>query len=170
MKARIGAAVIAALVIAVLALVGTQIGAHVIGTVRIVGNSMADTLLDGDIALINRLAYAHDGPEFGDVAAFRLESRSGTYVKRVIGRPGDQLIFRDDTLYLNGTALSEPYTTSATEDFEADPGDGAYFLMGDNRADSYDSRMADIGSVDKDDFLGRVCWVLWPLRRFGPVN
>lgn len=135
--------------------------------VRIAGSSMEDTLLSGDVALVARL---YGDARRGDVVQCRFPGRDGTYVKRVIGLPGDVVEFRDGALTVNGRPVSEPYVSSPTEDMRATLGADEFFVLGDNRAESYDSRAEDMGCVRGDDLLGRVCWILWPLNRVGPVE
>ena len=141
-----------------------------IGTVRVAGSSMVDTLEGGDIALVTRWDYRSVGPGFGDVVECRLPGRVDTYIKRVVGLPGDRIAFRDGALYRNGTQVSEPYVSSPTEEYAVSLGGDEYLLLGDNRAESYDSRMTDIGPVGREAFIGRVRWILWPFDRFGRVD
>ena len=136
-------------------------------TVRIAGNSMEDTLCSGDVALVLR---QYTEPKRGDVVQCAFAGRDGDYVKRLIGLPGEVVECRDGQLFVDGRAISEPYVSSATEDFRAEPGADEYLVLGDNRAESYDSRAADMGCISADSLLGRVCWILWPLNRFGPVE
>lgn len=142
-----------------------------VSAVRIAGNSMAKTLVSGDIILVTRPDYAFGGaPERGDIVECAFPGRDGRYVKRVIGLPGDTVEFVDGALFVNGQAVSEPYVTSQTEDIHAELGPDEYFVLGDNRAESYDSRAADMGCVSRDCILGRVRIILWPLSRFGIVE
>lgn len=134
--------------------------------VRIAGSSMEDTLLFGDIALITRW----DKPARGSVMQCTFTGRSGSYIKRVIGLPGDTVEFSDGQLIINGRPLSEPYVSSPTEDMCITLGADEYFVLGDNRVESYDSRSEDMGFIRRDQFSGRVRWILWPVSRFGPIE
>lgn len=139
--------------------------------VRVVGASMRDTLRGGDLALVTRFDYLGGrAPRRGDVVQCRFEGRSDTYIKRVIGLPGDAIAFSGGWLSVNGAQAEEPYVSSPTEDFEVSLGEDEFLVLGDNRAESYDSRMAEMGPVGADALLGRVRWVLWPLDRIGPVK
>lgn len=140
------------------------------GLVRVTGVSMNNTLMDGDIVLVTRIDYRGRTPERGDVVECRFPGRDGSYIKRVIGLPGDRVIFEEGFLTRNGAPVMEPYVSSVTDDYAIDLRDDQYLLLGDNRAESYDSRMPDMGAVDADAFTGRVRWVLWPLDRFGGVK
>lgn len=128
-------------------------------TVRIEGSSMKDTLHSGDIVLVSRIAGK---PERGDIVECRFPGRSGTYVKRLTGLPGETVEIRSGTTYVNGQAVPEPWLTSFAEDYSIALGTDEYLLLGDNRAESYDSREADMGPIGREDIIGRVIFSLWP--------
>lgn len=134
-------------------------------TVRIEGTSMSDTLRSGEIALVTRFDY-HGArvPERGEIVECSFPGRDGVYIKRVIGLPGDRVEIRDSRTWINGEALSEPYASGPAEDYSAALGADEYLVMGDNRAESYDGRAEDMGFIHRENFLGRVRLVLWPLR------
>lgn len=135
-------------------------------TVRIAGSSMENTLRSGDVALVFRLAP----PRRGSIMQCTFDGRSGSYVKRVIGTPGDTVEFSAGQLMVNDQPLSEPYVSSPTEDMRITLSENEYFVLGDNRAESYDSRADDMGCIGREQFLGSVKWILWPVSRFGPVE
>ena len=130
-------------------------------TLRIEGTSMESTLRSGDIALVTRISSV---PERFDLLECRFPGRSGTYVKRLIGLPGESIELRGGITYVNGEAIPEPYLTSLPEDFSITLGEDQYLMLGDNRAESYDSREADMGPVSRADISGQVRFVLWPLH------
>lgn len=170
MKRRGGFVRLAFIVLAMAAL-GLCLRRWVAGTVRVAGTSMQDTLLASDVALVTRFDYRNGrGPGRGDVVQCVFPERRDTYIKRVIGLPGEVIRFAGGALTVNGQPVEEPYTSSPTDDFEIRLGDGEYLVLGDNRADSYDSRMADMGPLGADAFLGRVRCILWPPGRIGPVR
>lgn len=146
---------------------GLAVRKWLVTTVRIAGSSMENTLCSGDVALVLRL---HGEPKRGDVVQCAFSGRDGNYVKRVIGLPGEVIECLNGQLLVDGRAISEPYVSSPTEDFRAEPGADEYLVLGDNRAESYDSRADDMGCISAENLLGRVCWILWPLNRFGPVE
>ena len=131
---------------------------------------MNDTLSGGDIALVVRCAYRQSAPRRGDVVECRFPGRADTYVKRVIGLPGETLAFSGGALTVDGAAVAEPYVSTPTEDCEVTLGEDEYFVLGDNREASYDSRMEDMGPIGLDGFVGRVVFVLWPPERMGAVD
>jgi len=165
-KGMVGLAVALALVLAL----GLCLRRWAFGTVRVAGTSMQDTLMASDVALVTRFDYRTDGPRRGDVVQCAFPGRSDTYIKRVVGLPGESVRFSDGALTVNGQPVEEPYVSSLTGDYEAHLDAGEYLVLGDNRADSYDSRMADMGPLNAEAFLGRVRFILWPLQRIGPVR
>lgn len=134
-------------------------------TVHVNGTSMVDTLRSGDIVLVTRFDYAGSKqPRRGDIVECSFSGRSGTYIKRVIGLPGETVEIIDSRTYINGETLSEPYATGPSEDYRAVLGEDEYLVLGDNRAESYDSRAEDMGFISNENLLGRVRLVLWPFR------
>jgi len=160
---------LAVLVLAVL--LGLAARCWLFSPVRIAGSSMANTLMSGDVALVTRFDY-HSGnaPARGDVVQCRFPGRTGSYVKRIIGLPGETIEVISGMLYADGLPQAEPYVSSRTEDFSLTLGDSEYLVLGDNRKESYDSRASDMGCITGDDLLGRVRFILWPLSRFGTVE
>lgn len=152
-------------------IIGMTVRIYGFSLVRISGTSMNDTLCSGDVVLVTRFDYLGGRtPERMDAVECVFEMRSDTYVKRVIGLPGERISYVDSKLKVNGQPISEPYVKGNTEDFYVQLGENEYFVMGDNRSESYDSRAADMGSIDAEAFKGRIRWILWPISRFGPVN
>lgn len=158
-----------ALALAVAAGAGLLIRRYAFSTVRVAGVSMEDTLISGDIVLVTRVDAERHPPQRGDVVKCRFPGREDTYIKRVIGLPGDEIVFTAGQLTVNGEPVDEPYVSSLTEDYAVTLGADEYLALGDNRADSYDSRMADMGPIRAADILGRARWILYPLSRFGPI-
>ena len=168
---RLSRAAKAALIIAAALALGLCVRRWSIGAVRVAGVSMQDTLRGGDVTLVTRFDYLSGrAPGRGDVVQCRFPGRGDTYVKRVVGLPGEAVRFSDGALTIDGEPVREAYVSSPTEDFDIRLGEDEYLVLGDNRAESYDSRMEDMGPVGSDAFLGRVRWILWPPARFGPVN
>lgn len=126
------------------------------------GNSMTPSLNDGDYVLVNRFSYLIGKPKRFDVVVFRYQNSERTYIKRIIGLPGETVQIVDGAVIINGEILEEP----TERDLILEPGravnpvllgDDEYFLLGDNRNDSSDSRNTDIGNVKKSELIGRVC-------------
>ena len=129
------------------------------------GNSMAPALHEGDLVL----AAADTSPDIGDLIAFRSGER--VLIKRVVGCPGDSIEVQDDgRVLVNGEKLSEPYALLTGDaagelDYPVTLPDGGYFVLGDNRGSSVDSRYRVLGVIDQDQLLGRLVIRLWPLNR-----
>ncbi len=144
-------------------------------TYQIPSESMVGTLLKGDFILLNRLAYIFSAPERGDVVVFEYPlDPSKDFIKRVIGTPGDKIELKDKTIYVNGVAQPESYKQvngmvpmpgelSSKDNFAqfTVPAD-KYFMMGDNRDNSYDSRFW--GFVDKSAIKGHAVLIYWSLE------
>lgn len=127
---------------------------------KIPSESMENTLLVGDHLVANRLAYLNDGPEMGDIIIFNCPVQDDVFIKRVIGTPGSVVDFRDGNVYVNGSKLEEPYVFHDPE-YADDPAEeyevksfkvpeGCYFVMGDNRDCSFDSRYWWQAALDQD--------------------
>ncbi len=129
------------------------------------GPSMTPTLLNGEYIMVNKADYFINGPQRGDVIVFKFpKDTSKDFVKRVIGIPGDTVVtYTDGTVAVDGVTLNEPYVNDHINTVATTwrLGPGQYFVMGDNRGDSYDSR--DWGPVPSDDILGKAEFVYWPL-------
>ena len=135
--------------------------------------SMVPTLQVGDRVLVNKLSYDLHDVHRQDVVVFKAPKAAETgdiqdLVKRVIGLPGDTVEARDGRVYVNGTALDEPYLPAGTQTTNLPPTTvppGYMFVMGDNREASKDSRI--FGPVKESAIVGRVFVRIWPLGRIG---
>lgn len=152
--------------LAVVIIVGFIVRTYVAVPVAVSGQSMADTYDDGDIVLATRFDYMFGAPERGDVVLCEVKDRDGMYVKRVVGLPGDYVEITNGMISINGEPLHETYVTYASsETMSVQLNKDQYMVLGDNRADSYDSREADIGMLSKADFAGKVRARIWPLGK-----
>ncbi len=133
--------------------------------------SMEPTLQRGDRVLANRFIYRFRDPERGEVVVFVPPVQSNEpFIKRVVAVGGDRVAVVDGRLYLNGEPQVEPYVKDQTilGDFrEATVPAGSYFVMGDNRNNSGDSRV--FGVIEKTAILGQAFFVYWPLGRVGGI-
>ncbi|MDQ3670002.1 MAG: signal peptidase I [Actinomycetota bacterium] len=163
------------------------IKAWVVNPYRIPSSSMEPTLhcaepetgcvaRFSDRVLANRFIYHFQDPDRGDIVVFETppeaQSRcgaAGTFVKRLIGLPGDKWAERNGVVFINGTALDEPYLNDGERDKanfrERTIPDDHYFMMGDNRIQSCDSRVW--GSIPRENIIGEVFAVYWPPQRIG---
>lgn len=130
---------------------------------RVKGESMSPTFEDGELLLTEKLSYRFNEVKRGDVVVFEAPiGRKVDFIKRIIGLPGDDLTVKDGTVTVNGQKLSEPYISSPTQGEEQRTlGPDEYFVFGDNRGASSDSRV--FGPIKKSAVRGRVFLVYWPI-------
>ncbi|MGM0602354.1 MAG: signal peptidase I [Bacillota bacterium] len=138
------------------------------------GNSMVNTLHDGERLFVNKFIYRLHPPERGDIIVFSPQGAPGKkYIKRVIGLPGDTVYIKDGVTYVNGEPVEESYLP---EKMVGDFGpyqipSESVFVLGDNRNHSADSRFPGIvGFVDYDSISGKAFWVYWPLNSMRVID
>jgi signal peptidase I len=141
--------------------------------VKVEGTSMAPLLSDQERIFINKFVYHVGVIERGDVVVFWYPlDRSKSFIKRVIGLPGDLIEIRQGHVYINGKPLEEPYVPAEYVDFSdyaplrVQPGE--YFVMGDHRISSNDSRM--FGPVPTSYIYGKAVFAYWPMAQFGSIS
>ena len=140
------------------------------------GSSMEPTLLDGDCILV--WMAGGQGPERGDLVAIRARDKEGKHlIKRVIAKGGDtvQIDFEGGLVFVNGQRLEEPYLAETTHlegdvQFPVTVPPDCFFVLGDNRNHSQDSRSSTLGCVPRGDIEGRAFFRFAPLERFGPIE
>ena len=136
----------------------------IITPVRVDGASMDQTLEDGQILLLYKLANI----DYGDIVVLDEEKEGEIIIKRIIGMPKDTVSIKDNTVYVNGEEIEEDYAYGETSDYEEITlGDDEYFILGDNRPISKDSRY--FGPVKEDEIIGKVIFRLWPFNKFGTI-
>lgn len=157
---------------------------NVMGTVLVKGSSMEPNFNHGDLVFINKLSTSVGSPDYGDVVICKLDEGSGyeNIIKRVIGLPGDEIDIvenEDDEdvydLYVNGEYieedfLGEPMMTDGNIEYPFEVPENSYFVMGDNRNESLDSRRESVGAIHKDDLMGKVVLRLYPFSDFGLID
>jgi signal peptidase I len=143
----------------------------------VVGQAMETQLNNNDQILVNKFIYMLTRPKTGDVVVFlpNGNEKSHYYVRRVIGTPGDTIQIVDGAIYLNGTIYSENLDVAAIEDAglaaeELTLGKDEYFVLGDNRNNSEDSRYANIGMVKKDYMLGKAWFYFSSIGHMGFIR
>lgn len=137
------------------------------------GDSMNNTLLDGDNLIVDKISYRFREPERFDIIVFPYQYKEDTfYIKRIIGLPGETVEIENGEIYIDGEVLEETYGKEvmrsagiASEPIEL--GADEYFVLGDNRNDSSDSRDPSVGNIKKEDIVGRAFIRIWPLNEFG---
>ena len=162
-------------IVAIAVSVALVMRVFVVQTFYIPSPSMSPTLKVGDRILVNKLAYRLHGVGRGDIVVFKRPPAEdcGTpvadLVKRVIGLPGETILDKNDTVYINGKVLLEPWLPKNDTDTFTGPfgpvkiGPNSYFVMGDNRTNSCDSRYW--GTVKRSLIVGKVEMRIWPLGR-----
>lgn len=140
----------------------------------VVGQSMAETLNGGDEILVNRFIYKITNPEPNDIIVFlpNGNEKSHYYVKRVVAVPGDTVLIEDGVLYVNGVAFEEEFEMPSIEEAglaseEITLGQDEFFVLGDNRNNSEDSRYANIGSIKKEHIIGKAWFRIAPWSDMG---
>ncbi|MCI9427143.1 MAG: signal peptidase I [Eubacterium sp.] len=140
----------------------------------VVGQSMSPTLENRQEILVNRFIYSITNPKPNDIVVFlpNGNEKSHYYVKRVIAVPGDKVQIKDGAVYVNGELFDEKAETAAILDAqlaaeEIELGEDEYFVLGDNRNNSEDSRYANIGNVKKEYIIGKAWFIVSPFQDFG---
>lgn len=141
------------------------IRSFIVTPVRVTGDSMIPTLKDGEIMLLYKLGEI----KRNDIVVIDTDSSDGYIIKRLIGMPGDTVEYEKGKLYINGKQVEDKYGFGETEDFEkVKLEDNEYFVMGDNRVWSKDSRV--FGAVKKEDILGTTSITIFPFNKIGKVK
>lgn len=135
--------------------------------VRVNGSSMESTLLNGETMILNKLAIKFKDINRWDIVV--IKTSDSFIIKRVIGLPGETIKYENDVLYINDKELEDNYSLSETEDFkEIKLNKDEYFVMGDNRYISQDSRV--VGPINKEDIIGKTNIRLFPIDKFGLIK
>ena len=141
--------------------------------VRVDGPSMDSTLEDGQVLILNKFIYRKEDIKIYDIVVIKRDNGE-KIIKRVIGLPNETIEIKDNKVYANGKLLDSSFTSSISEDFDISevgfekvPGD-SYFVLGDNREISLDSRV--LGPIKKEKILGKASIRIWPVNKIGSVK
>ena len=139
---------------------------------EVVGRSMEPTLEDADNLIVDKISYRFKNPERYDIIVFPYRDDSGMYyIKRIIGMPGERVYINErGDVFVNGDRLEEAYIKDKAEDAglaanTIQLGEDEYFVLGDNRNNSTDSRSPEVGNVKKDEIIGRAFVRIWPFDK-----
>ncbi len=143
----------------------------------VVGSSMNPVLESNDVVLLDKLCYTFSEPERFDVVCFSVEKNgsTGTYVKRIVGLPGETVQIRDGLVLIDGECPDpeNPLYQASVSGNASDPivlGEDEYFVLGDNRAGSEDSRFSNVGNVHFSQIEGRLWLIFSPFLRMGLIK
>ena len=141
------------------------------------GSSMETTLSDKDQLIVDKMTYRFRDPKRYDIVVFPYQYQDNTYyIKRIIGLPGETVqIDLEGNVYINGEILEEDYGLEPIlfPGLAAEPitlGEDEYFVLGDNRNNSSDSRDASVGNIHRDDIVGKAWVRIWPLNKIGVLK
>jgi signal peptidase I len=174
-------------------IVALLLRAFVFEPVYVDGPSMKDTMVTGDRLIVYKLGYVFSPPQRGDIVVLKVKEGSFSifpfldnilflkkaipnldeidYIKRVVGVPGDTVDIREGFVYINDEKLDEPYALGNTNKYSGESRikitEGKYFVMGDNRENSRDSR--HIGLIDIENIKGKAVFRMWPLDKIGGI-
>lgn len=161
--------------------IAVQLIINFVGVFSVVdGDSMQPTLYNGEYLWVDKFTYQFSDPERFDVIIFPINYRgeNSHFVKRIIGLPGETVyIDENGVIYINGEILPDTYGKEVIAEYNrqmaAEPitlGEDEYFVLGDNRNHSSDSRFESVGNIERDRIMGRVVARLWPLNKIGTVK
>ena len=143
----------------------------------VAGVSMEPTLMEGQVVIVNKIEYYLKSPKRNDVIVYKQSNREHSYyeIKRVIGLPGEKVKIKNGIIYINDEALKEKVKTETIENAGlAEEGikldDNEYFVLGDNRNDSEDSRFASVGNVLRNEILGKAVATEKPFTLVDSLN
>ena len=161
-------------IISIIYFIPTYVGQRTL----VVGDSMLNTLHNQDNLIIDKITYRFKEPERYDIVVFPYQYAEDTYyIKRIIGLPGETVQIKEGYVYINDEKLEESYGREVIEAGkygiaaqQIQLGEEEYFVLGDNRNNSTDSRSASVGILHRDDFIGKVCIRIWPLDRVGIIS
>ena len=175
---RIGKEILSFVLYFVIVIAAMLLIIHYVGQrTEVSGSSMENTLSDGDNLIVDKISYRFQDPERYDIIIFPYKYEEDTYyIKRIIGLPGEHVRIDDSgNIYINEKVLTESYGREVIQDpgiarDEITLGEGEYFVLGDNRNNSSDSRDPSVGIIQKKDIIGRAWLQIYPFDEFGFIR
>lgn len=171
LKEMLGWVLYVAVIIAMTYLIVTYVGQRT----KVSGDSMETALQDCDNLIVDKISYRFRDPERFEIIVFPYKYAENTYyIKRIIGLPGETVQIKDGYVFINGQQLEESYGLERMESAgiaadEIQLGEDEYFVLGDNRNNSSDSRSSSVGVLKREDLIGRAWVRIWPLRKIGVI-
>ena len=139
------------------------IKSNIVAPIRVNGRSMNNTLKDGDIMILDIIGYRTSNLKRFDIVV--VDNGKDYLIKRVIALPGEEVEYIDNKLYINGKQIKDNFGKGKTKDFKTKVSKNSYFVLGDNREDSLDSRY--YGAFNKKKIIGKTSFTIFPFNRFG---
>ena len=136
---------------------------YVVSPIKVNGDSMKDTLHNGDIMILDIIGYRFHKINRFDIVV--VDVGKEYIIKRIIGLPGEKIEYKDNKLYVNGKNIEDNYSKEITDDFTVKVPENSYYVLGDNRTNSMDSRY--FGSFSKNKILGKTNLIIFPFNRIG---
>lgn len=163
--------------ILVVGILAVLIHSFVVEQVVVSGESMEDTLYNEDRLLVEKCSYYFSEPKRFDIIVFHPQYTTDEiyYIKRIIGLPGETVQIKKNDIYINGKILEENYgkeemISAGLAKTKITLGENEFFVLGDNRNNSKDSRNAEVSIVKKDSILGRAFIRIWPITKLGMLK
>ena len=169
LREALGMVVYMGIVLGVTFLIITYVGQRT----HVSGDSMKNTLNDGDHLIVDKITYRMREPVRYDIIVFPFRYKENTfYIKRIIGLPGETVQIAGGEIYIDGEILKESYGQEVIKDpgiaeSPIELGEDEYFVLGDNRNESSDSRDPSVGKIRREEIVGRAWLRIWPLNKFG---
>ena len=169
LREALGMVVYMGIVLGVTFLIITYVGQRT----HVSGDSMNNTLNDGDHLIVDKITYRMREPVRYDIIVFPFRYKENTfYIKRIIGLPGETVQIAGGEIYIDGEILKESYGREVIKDpgiaeSPIELGEDEYFVLGDNRNESSDSRDPSVGKIRREEIVGRAWLRIWPLNKFG---
>jgi len=157
------------LYVAVIIMAALAVRAFLFEPIRVQGDSMLPTLIDGEHMMVEKISYWMRDPARGEIIICFYPGYTESCVKRVIGLPGDSVAIHEGSVFVNDVALDESVYWFGTLYGETEPvmvGKREVFVLGDNRNSSKDSRYQSVGCIPYKKIVGRVAAVIWPVKEF----
>lgn len=148
---------------------------YLIRPTKVDGDSMSYNLADGDVLILDLVKYKFSKPSRFDIVVFKPNKDENNFIKRVIGLPGETVQIKDGQIYINDVLLNENFGYGSLDEagVAKEPvvlGEDEYFVLGDYRIGSIDSRNPYVGNVKEDTIIGKAVLKIWPLRSFGTID
>ena len=169
LREALGMVVYMGIVLGVTFLIITYVGQRT----HVSGDSMKNTLNDGDHLIVDKITYRMREPVRYDIIVIPFRYKENTfYIKRIIGLPGETVQIAGGEIYIDGEILKESYGREVIKDpgiaeSPIELGEDEYFVLGDNRNESSDSRDPSVGKIRREEIVGRAWLRIWPLNKFG---